>query len=456
MRGFCKIGLTVKGSRFLHVCMVVIVSCCVSQQTPAQQAGDDSRAGYITALHLPQGFDVDHEHVLLTRDTTFGYEKGKKTETHSPLIQNLHIGTRVSVTGAMDYKSKNFIAGTVLLRDDWNKKQSGLGVILKVVEAGPYPVFRADGYDIRINADTNTSFAGNLKSLADVTANDWLRFDGKRDDKGVLDASRAVFAPGKPTKFKVAQGLEVANVHVKPADDKADIAANAPDAFAPGEDGTALTEDKKVKIGPFSHWHTLPADQPLQQRVHRVGMTLIPAYQQQLADDDPSKIHFRFYAADYSRTRSEICLLDGIIIVPMQAVERLQNDDQLAAVLADGVAYNLQRQAARAVVNLRKQLGVAAAEAAAGFFIPVPVVGIPGQNPYLAMEEERGRIALSLMADAGYDPWQAPQAWRLLGPRHLPRDLGTLEYPDRSVYQLNILNLQYLRPDSRISITAGR
>jgi hypothetical protein len=35
--------------------------------------------------------------------------------------------------------------------------------------------------------------------------------------------------------------------------------------------------------------------------------------------------------------------------VSKQTVERLGNDDRLAAVLADGVAYNLQRQAAKQV-----------------------------------------------------------------------------------------------------------
>jgi hypothetical protein len=59
------------------------------------------------------------------------------------------------------------------------------------------------------------------------------------------------------------------------------------------------------------------------------------------------------------------------------------------------------------------------------------------------MEEQRGRVALSLMEDAGYDPWQAPEAWRLLEPKKLPADLNSLKYPNRSGYQLGILNLQY-------------
>ena len=81
----------------------------------------------------------------------------------------------------------------------------------------------------------------------------------------------------------------------------------------------------------------------------------------------------------------------------------------------------------------------------------VPEIGvvamfIPGASPVnkeTNFKEERLRIALALMRDAGYDPWQAPQAWRLLEPDKLPANLALLAYPDASCYQIGILNLQY-------------
>jgi len=62
------------------------------------------------------------------------------------------------------------------------------------------------------------------------------------------------------------------------------------------------------------------------------------------------------------------------------------------------------------------------------------------------MNEQRWRVALELMAEAGYDPWQSPEAWRLVAPGKLPADIGTLKYPDRSGYQLSILNRMYKKP----------
>jgi hypothetical protein len=133
----------------------------------------------------------------------------------------------------------------------------------------------------------------------------------------------------------------------------------------------------------------------------------------------------------------------------MQVVARFKNDDQLAAVLADGVAFNLQRQAARIVEANRVLLGAEAASLTAAAFIPL--VGLPdliagnlaASKIQTEMEEQRGRVALELMATAGYDPWQAPEAWRLAAPKELSTDLSSLTYPDRSGYQFAILNHTY-------------
>jgi len=127
-------------------------------------------------------------------------------------------------------------------------------------------------------------------------------------------------------------------------------------------------------------------------------------------------------------------------------VERLKNDDQLAAVLAEAVAFTLQRQGPK----IKERLPLWLAEDAAVMAV-WPVLGLEmdlggeekATKALVKMEEQRGRIALALLADAGYDPWQAPEAWRLLAPKHLPRNLDSLKYPSRSGYQLGILNLQY-------------
>jgi hypothetical protein len=123
--------------------------------------------------------------------------------------------------------------------------------------------------------------------------------------------------------------------------------------------------------------------------------------------------------------------------------------------LADGVAYLVQRQGVKQLTGERVILGEAAASVALAAFDPGAAVllalngaasgAVPGSKAWILLQRQRGRVALELLAEAGYDPWQAPEAWRLAEPKALPKDLGTLPYPDRSGYQLGILNLQYGR-----------
>jgi hypothetical protein len=415
------------------------------QAAAAQEERTFAVGGYITAVHLPAGFDVNGKHVALGPETGYGLIDSKKTSSDNPLKDAVQVGAYVLVKGPTDRHSKTTTAVTVYFRDDWNKKLSGLGVIDKVISTGQEPVFRADGYKIRITPATEVTFAGDLKSMADVGANSWLRYEGKRDKAGVLVASAAQFIPAKPAKFKAAQGLEVSSLQVKRADPK----LNPDGSSASLESGGALSPNDKFRFGSLTHWHTVLDDAELQQRVHRVGMRVVPEYQKQLADDHPSKIRFRFYATDDAKTRSEQCSLEGMILVPKQVVARLKNDDQLAAVLADGVAFNLQRQGARIVADNRVLLGTAIAGDVAMFLIPgaglVSWVGnsTAANKINTAMEEQRGRVALALLSDASYDLRQAPEAWRLLGPKKLPGDLESLNYPSRSGYQLGIINLQY-------------
>jgi hypothetical protein len=135
-------------------------------------------------------------------------------------------------------------------------------------------------------------------------------------------------------------------------------------------------------------------------------------------------------------------------------VERLATDDLLAAVLAEGVAFGLQQQSAKLITEYHAILG-------AGLAAEVGLLAVPGgflaadfgtsiavNRIDLRMQEQRGRMALAMMADAGYDPWQAPEAWRLLGPKRVPARGDTLKYPNRSGYQLGILDRQYSKPQA--------
>jgi Domain of unknown function (DUF5666) len=425
-------------------CFFLAAILAVAPLSFAQQSSEPLIEGYVTAVSSPDEFNVNGNRVLITDETSYAVRGGTNPADQGALRQQVRVGAYVYVTGEFVQHSGVMKARTVVFRDDLDKKLAGLGVIQQVIARGTETVFEADGYHIRITPATQIRFSDPSLTLAKVDVNTWVKYQGQRNEAGELVASSVVFLPGKLSQQRSASRLQHSAIPFRPAGST----RKNPAELAQGGEKVWGGE---VRLG--AHWYRIPQDPSLQGRVDRVGMSLVPAYQKEMPANHPSKIPFRFYAVDDSRVRTEICSTDGLILISKQMVDRLKSNDELAAVLADGVAYNLQRQAARldlGVVNVL-ELGGENASLLTTAGLAFPVVGLVTELGAFAtqskiddaLEDQRGRVALTLMADAGYDPRQAPEAWRLLEPKHLPANPQALKYPRLSGYQLGILNLQY-------------
>jgi hypothetical protein len=140
--------------------------------------------------------------------------------------------------------------------------------------------------------------------------------------------------------------------------------------------------------------------------VEKIGMRLVPAFQKQLPFESPSRIPFRFYVVADDKVRSVFACNVGLVLVPKNVVERLQNEDQLAAVLADGVAFSLQRQLIT-ISTLDLLAGGAEVAAFIPPFFPAGYIGggvvgeIVGYEVEVRLQREIGRIALQLGCRCG-------------------------------------------------------
>ncbi|HLY40428.1 MAG TPA: hypothetical protein VKR52_04400 [Terracidiphilus sp.] len=319
-----------------------------------------------------------------------------------------------------------------------DQKITGVAVIIKVDSAGENPVFEADGYRIRMatNPATPITFAGKLKTLADVEPDTWIRFEGVRDQSGTVVAQSAHFYPSGSRKVLTVMGPK----KMKREPDYQPVTQES----LLDADGHLVSAHTKVRLsdsgGPCG-WHRVPADASLQERVRRVGMKVLPEYQKQLPQGAPSRIPFRFYAVTDDRVRSAIACNEGLILVPRNVLELLKSDEQLAAVLADAVAFHLVRQLSTLTpAQLGTDVGAEAVSMIpalfpAGYIAGESVAGLLNYEQRARVHRECARIALQLMADAGYDPWQAPEAWRALARKDVPTPEGK--------YQLDVLNRQY-------------
>jgi hypothetical protein len=418
------------------------------QDTAAGQAPKVILDGYVSATHFPSGFDVNGEPVLVKPTTSYAWLGSGDAKIPPAASDDVKPGVYVEVAGARG--EHGFEAVTVSLNEPREPRQpkektvtiKGFGLIVRVIAAESEPVYEADGYRIRVPAGATTNFSGTLKTLADVGPNVWVKYEAKRETTGELTAITVEFSPGRTGKKKPSQ-LE------KDALTQDAIPAHAVLIDANGNFKTGHQKVRLSDAGGACGWHRLVDDPALEARVWRVGMSVAPAFQQQLAKDDAARIHFRFYVVEESLIRSEFGCASGLILVPRQVVNRLKNDSQLAAVLADGVAYNLQAQSPRWIEQNIELAGAAIGGDVLAQFYPWAGLGTEVSVNVVAYELERqmkeqcGRIDLGLMADAGYDPWQAPEAWRLLAPRKRPSDTSHLKYPSQAGYQLAILNQQY-------------
>ena len=435
---------------FLLLSGLLFVPCwSLPLECRAQEHETRKVEGYITAVRPPNGFEVNGTLTTTTSATRYGAIGGQALGAGSFSQASIQMGVYVFVEESVDKSSKAATAVEILFRDDSDKNLHGFGLVDKVIASGSEPVFRADGYVIRINAGTELSFHGDLKALADIGTNSWVKYAGKRDNTGVLQAARAEFYSARTMKEKSDKKATELETEMLAYENPAGSVSKDSLLDANGRLVSLRTKVRYSDAGGWCGWHSVPADHALQERVRRVGAAILPLFQRQLAADDPQKIAFRFYAVDDPKMRTDIFCNVGLVLIPKQVVERLQNDDQLAALLADGVAFNLQVRSEKLAAEMWGLIGAGLAGDLAGAFVPGLDLafdvagGIAEHKIAVSLREQRDRMTLALMADAGFDPWQAPEAWRLVEPKHPANDPSTLKYPSRSGYQLGILGFQY-------------
>jgi hypothetical protein len=315
-----------------------------------------------------------------------------------------------------------------------NRSISAAGVIDRVVTAGAEPVYRASGYRFRVTAATQVHFRKGLQTLNEVNVNMWASFEGLPDDSGTITATKADFTRLKMSARK--PDPNAVQLTKFPAGGKID----ADLGFAVGS--RAFPAENH---GGWCGWYDLPTDAAEQERIRLLGMKLVPSYQREPPDGDPAKIPFRFYAVSGTSTRSAIFCDNGLVLIPEAVIQRLTNVDQLAAVMADAVAGEMLMQAGHAIKLTQKDWAeMAAVGAAADLVGGVLLVEVAANHVVKRrLEEMRGRMALALMDDAGFDPRQAPEAWRMLAPSHAPKDPGNLKDTERSKYLDSFLEQQY-------------
>ena len=397
---------------------------CLSGIAPAQTGGVDPTpavSGYVTRISSPSDFDVNGLRVLFgpkTR-TLLG-----STDPYAPRITGgeAFFGERVDLYGRIDRKKHQIEATEIVFCKFKPEVLSGFAVIDRVLSSStPGPlIVRADGYLIQIKPSARIDYVAPVTSLSDIRPNIWIDYHGTQSSDGLIIADAVTF---QPNDISNREGNLLKKTDYDPS--------KVPDNSKQNPVRKALIGLDPKKIPPYT-------DAAMQARVDRIGARLIPDYQRNLSDDDPSKIKFRFQLIDNPKFHDALTLPSGVILVPRQIVERLAEDSQIATVLADNIATALEKQTYRMMPAYAAMSTSQVASDVGSIFVPGlgAAAGIAnyaaGKSIRTDLLEQSGRVSLGLLHDAGYDLQQAPIAWWLLASKP-SKKLADTTIPPRAI-----------------------
>ena len=384
--------------------------------------------GYVTEFRSPTDFDI--EDYRITHEEAFALDFDNAFPEITFALHDIRVGVELEFRGQLNEATGGLKAKSIMVDLEQFKsiKQTAFVTAppegIELLDGRWAGELQADAQIIRVTKETEVLFKPTkrekklaerekknansdddkedfeaLKSLDQVTIGMAMTYEGKRDrDTGKIMVQRVEFS---------SNDLE---------DGEAKMWTSLKTSVTPAQ-GLKPGELKIDKVGKFK----LLRDQEVQGYVTALGQRLIPAYQREMAADDPRRIPFQFYVVQDDAVNA-FATPNGIVVVNSGLMEMLENEAQLAAVVGHEIAHSTHEHTWRQQqFHKKKRIGIAIAGALASASgiqsladIASMVNGAIVNGHQRALENQSDRIGLQYMVAAGYDPRQAPAVWKLM------------------------------------------
>lgn len=393
--------------------------------------------GYVTEVVSQAVFDI--EDYRITRDDNFRLEFENSSPEVSFNMEDLRIGTELEIQGLFYADTGELQAQSIKVDMEQFKKLKQTAIINKAPAgitregSGWKGTFFADGQRITVFPDTQVLFKLTsrekkiikeekkrkektkfdedsgidnldfeyrpLSSLEEVAPGMIMTYEGYRNvENGTITANRVEFMLNDLEKGEERLWKQI-KTNIKPGD------ANS---FKPDE--LSITGAGKFKLHP---------SEELQEYVRNLAKPLIPKYLSEVPESDRSRIPFQFFVVS-EKEPNAFALPNGTIVVHSGMFAIVENEAQLAAVLAHEIAHSAQEHQWRQMQYHRKKrtlLAIGGAVAAAYGYYDVAnittLVEAAIRNGYSrSLENQADREGLQYMVEAGYDPREAPKLWK--------------------------------------------
>lgn len=378
--------------------------------------------GFVTDVKSPTSFTIDD--YKITRDNTLTLElsESKSIQPSTFLPEDIRVGTELEVKGDFDEASGQLKAKSikVFLEDAQKLKRTALLEQIPVLTrsgSGWEGEIRADGEKIHVLPATLVTLKPNkseqeklkgarahepvpLTSVDSLNLDTFVHYEGTRTVTGTIDATKIEFEHAE-----LAIGEAKLWKRVEP-----DVKNPDYSSFTPGE-----FKMHDCVYG-FCEQEIVPSKEA-QEYIARIGESLIPAHQKELPEGDPLKIPFRFFLVK-AKSFNAAAYPNGVVLVHSGVFDILQNEAQLAFVLAHEISHAVEKHAWEAHEYRRKEL---IALRTGGAFVPFGGALVSGlaadgiKNQYVrSLENQADRVGLEWMLAAGYDIREAPASWKAL------------------------------------------
>jgi hypothetical protein len=382
--------------------------------------------GYVTAVHSSTSFEMDEYKITdATEEEHRRLGSEGKKDWQSPQLKpgTLRVGLEVEVKGDYDRTTGELKAtGIKAFYDDSDPDTpiESMGLVedktsLQKTAQGWSGRLIADGETIVLTPDTQISVkrsraerkemrnagrdSGNDSAFSpdDINLDTFAHYVGVRQPDHTILAKKIEF---RQDRAAVESGWSPSDAEVVYPDPKSEI-------------GTLTVQGKHYQLAPSPEASVY---------LTKLGASLIPAHQRELPDESPGKVVFRFFLMD-TDTVAVDAYPDGVVVVSAHLFDVLDNEAQLAFVLAHEIAKAVEKQewtTARYHEKQRKEITVVATAGGAAASLPgawlVSMLADEGIVHKLAgsLQNQADRIGLAYMLAAGYDPNQAVETWKVL------------------------------------------
>lgn len=393
-----------------------VAALCHAQTNPNRaEETEIPLVGVVTRAASPSDFDINGVRVLCGPHTVAGPVKDKTTTWQGCPQETPFLGEVISAYGWPNHKHHSFAADRLLIGLDMPQELSGRAIVEQVYrQRSDGTMLRADGYLILLSPQTKLHFKAPLQTASGIAPDLWVAYKARRRDDGVLVASEAKFATSDVGEGE--QNLIAGSVRrVNP---------KHPPKFQPSPDAA------------------------MQARVRRIGDSLVPSFERPSPTSDPMWTPIHFEVIEGKNCPGMGVAANGAILICTWAVQRMQNDSQLAALLGFSVAGIIEHQPWRLrrdteVINTAT-VAISVAAALNPFLLPVAVGEAHADKEILlsALTAQDARVSLWLLHDAGYDIRQAPIAFWLIASKK-PKALADIPIPAEAQFLYMYLGLEW-------------